>query len=121
MTEPPWRLEFDRTPSLNTIISWKTSGRHWRYKALKKFYLQVAESWRDVHRAPQTLAPMRVVVTRHSPRELDLDGLVGGCKPLLDALVRSGWLRGDRPVDVEVAYHQERSRQDLTVVEISPL
>jgi hypothetical protein len=113
-----WTLQFTRTPSLNEIISWKTSGRHWRYAKLKKILLSQADGQRVAARAPAATGHRSVVITRHSPRELDPDGLVGGCKALLDALVRSGWLVDDKAKWAQVTYRQERSRADRTVVEV---
>ena len=54
-------------------------------------------------------------------RLLDPDNLAGGCKALLDGLVRSGLLPGDGPDDIAVSYHQqkvERRHQEATIVEI---
>lgn len=114
-----WTLRFPRTPSLNAVISWKTSGRHWKYGKLKEDLLELATAQKTVLWAPDAAERRHVVITRHSPRELDPDGLVGGCKALLDALVRSGWLVDDKRQWAEVTYRQERSPEDLTVVEVS--
>jgi hypothetical protein len=43
----------------------------------------------------RTLAICRVMGRRE--RAYDLDNLVGGAKPLIDALVRHGYLAGDTP------------------------
>lgn len=52
---------------------------------------------------------VRIVRRYRSARyELDHDNLVGGCKPLVDALVKVGLLADDRPGLVTVTYEQER-------------
>lgn len=55
--------------------------------------------------------PRRVRIVRRyrSARyELDHDNLVGGCKPLVDALVKVGLIADDRREFVAVTYEQER-------------
>jgi hypothetical protein len=49
-----------------------------------------------------------VKITRRGSRTLDHDNLVGGCKPLLDALVKVGLIEDDTPELVTVEYAQER-------------
>ena len=44
----------------------------------------------------------RVKITRRGSRTLDHDNLVGGCKPLVDALVKVGLIENDTPAPV---YH----------------
>jgi Holliday junction resolvase RusA-like endonuclease len=52
---------------------------------------------------------VRIVRRYRSARyELDHDNLVGGCKPLVDALVKVGLIADDRPGLVTVTYEQER-------------
>lgn len=52
---------------------------------------------------------VRIVRRYRSARyELDHDNLVGGCKPLVDALVKVGLLADDTPALVHVTYEQER-------------
>ena len=50
----------------------------------------------------------RVKITRRGSRTLDHDNLVGGCKPLVDALVKVGLIENDTPALVTVEYAQER-------------
>ena len=52
---------------------------------------------------------VRIVRRYRSARyELDHDNLVGGCKPLVDALVKVGLIADDRREFVAVTYEQER-------------
>jgi hypothetical protein len=57
-------------------------------------------------------------------RELDYGNLVGGLKPVLDAMVRSGWLLDDSPAYCEDHYLQRRhdmlSGIEFTVEDLLP-
>lgn len=61
-------------------------------------------------RSPATGARNVRILRRHRRTcdELDHDNLVGGCKPLVDALVKVGLLADDRPGLATVTYDQER-------------
>jgi hypothetical protein len=63
----------------------------------------------------------RVTITRHGVKLLDYDNLVGGCKPLVDALNRAGLLWDDSPRYCDVTYRQEKTSagQARTVVVVS--
>lgn len=61
-----------------------------------------------------------VTICRHGARLLDVDNLVGGCKPLIDALRRSGLIWDDSPKYLKVVYEQvqvsaKRSKTVITV------
>ena len=62
----------------------------------------------------------RVVITRYGPQLLDYDNLVGGAKPLIDALCNSGAIWDDDPKHLDVTVKQEKSsrREARTEVEI---
>jgi len=62
-----------------------------------------------------------VTVSRHSPRTLDSDNFVGGCKSLIDVLVREGLAWDDSPDYIAVTYKQEASKRAdaRTVVSVS--
>lgn len=49
-----------------------------------------------------------VCITRYSTRSLDKDNLVGGVKPLCDALRASGLLRDDDPDSMLLSVRQRR-------------
>jgi hypothetical protein len=53
----------------------------------------------------------RVVLTRiysGRQREFDVDNLAGGCKVVVDAMVRAGLLRGDDKASAQVTYRQRK-------------
>lgn len=62
----------------------------------------------------------RVKIVRYGPRQLDHDNLVGGCKPVLDALKRAGLIWDDSPAFLAVDYRQLKAapKQARTVVSI---
>ena len=76
-----------------------------------------------VARSGAASTPRQVVITRIGPRVLDHDNLVGGCKPILDALVRGRWLVDDSPDWVTVEYRQERAkgRPTATLIQITEI
>lgn len=65
-------------------------------------------------------AKTQLTITRHSAGELDYGNLVGGCKPLLDALVREGLIFDDSPTWLDDAYAQKpaKQKQGYTEVEV---
>jgi len=93
-----------RIPSLNT---WK--GRHWRsYARLKNHWLNLLRLFaphgdhRDTHR--------RMSITAHQKSRrgfYDLDNFIGGCKPVLDAVKGTGWIKDDHPKWITCDYDQK--------------
>lgn len=105
-----FRIEAD-IQSANAHIMNAGVARHAyrRQRDTWQWYLVVAKRLHDVTNAT---GPRRVTVTRWfsgRQRAFDRDNLIAGCKSLLDALVRSGMLRGDTEADVQVLYKQERA------------
>ena len=55
-----------------------------------------------------------VKIERHAVRLMDHDNFVGGCKPLVDALVRTHLIWDDSPEYVEVNYVQvKKARREI--------
>lgn len=86
----PLELEIPiRTPTMNY---WQRM--HWsRRKRLGKeiaMWLVVAINKSGAARPDRPIARCRILVERESTQEPDYDGLVGGLKPLLDALQPAG-------------------------------
>lgn len=62
-----------------------------------------------------------LIITRHwgkGCRAYDYVNLVGGCKPLVDAIKRAGFLRDDTPKWVDDCYLQRASEDGIARVEI---
>lgn len=102
----------ERTPSLN---QWQRM--HWAKRARLKKRLTREVAWLFCG-APAS-GKRHVIITRHSPRKLDHDNLVGGCKPLVDALVACGALVDDDPESVSVEYRQSAEPSQGVTVELS--
>lgn len=95
------------TPSQNVYQRW-----HWRER---NRYRDTVTSLIRAHllatlAALPRVAPYRVglEVLRQGLRDMDYGNLVGGCKPVLDALVKVGVLYDDAPKWVREHYDQER-------------
>ncbi len=68
---------------------------------------------------PPAQGRMKVRITSYRARFLDHDNLVGGAKPLVDAMCRQGLIKDDSPAWVEIDYQQikvGRGEQKTVVV-----
>ena len=91
-----------------------TQYAHWsKYHAIKKSWLYALRA--ALGTAPATLgrSPRRVEIIAWRSREMDYANLVGGAKPIPDALTRLGWLVDDSPQWMVCSYEQrlEKGRQ----------
>jgi hypothetical protein len=106
------RLEivFDfATPSQNKLKSWRAMiGWNKKFDKYLKNYCLVKK-----YRAGEK---REISITRHSKRTLDFGNLVGGCKPLLDALKRAGLIVDDSPEWIKDGYTQEIGKPKTEVV-----
>lgn len=97
------------TPSQNKLKSWKSLmgwGKKfddylWNYGLVKKYNAHEKRS---------------VSITRYSKKELDFGNLVGGCKPLLDALKRACLIVDDNKEWLQDGYTQEKGEPQTKVV-----
>lgn len=90
------------TPSLNIMRRMHPQA----YKRLRNQYTTIFR----VHANSVTRAKpaqfRKVWIERRGKRLLDHDNLVGGCKPLVDALETAGLIWRDSPRYVEIKYSQ---------------
>lgn len=106
-------------PSLNVYsrAHW-TRRRHWVETAALHIAKTVGRGEADgLHR-------LRVTIQQYRRREVDFDNLVGGCKPLIDALVRMGWARDDNRYWMEQVIRPvvvDHRRAPETEISIEPL
>jgi hypothetical protein len=103
------------TPSQNSL-----SGYSWRRRTIwrKKFESELlGECLRQRLKRPVT-TKRKVTITRHSAGTLDKGNLIGGCKPLLDALVRLGLLVDDSPEWLDDHYRQVKCPRKAARTEI---
>lgn len=102
-------------PSLNAVSGNKGGyGARAKYKKIRDAY-KYAIRERRMYSAldlPGATGRRRVYVTRcmgKGKRRYDRDNLIGGCKPLMDALTLSGLLLDDKEKYLEAHYHQVRA------------
>ena len=105
-----------RVPSQN-----QSQYRHW------SLYHQEKEAWYILLRAqftPRKPAeePVRMVLRSYRTRLVDYANLVGGAKPIPDALIRLGWLKDDSPRWFHCEYYQFEVRKpdERTELEFIP-
>jgi predicted ATPase with chaperone activity len=90
------------TPSLNVL-------QRMHRQAIKRMRDQYTTIFRARSTAVTRVKPgqfRKVWIERRGKRLLDHDNLVGGCKPLVDALERAGLIWRDSPRFVRVEYSQ---------------
>ncbi len=92
-----------RVPSLN---KWK--GCHWRsYSKIKKQWLDLMNLYAPHGGHGNCLRYMEIILYHKSKKGFyDRDNCIGGCKPLLDAIKGTGWIKDDSPKWVDCGYHQ---------------
>ena len=108
-----WTFDIDReVHSLNgrsvNVKGWR-GGVYKRDRDAWQWALKVA---RINQRIPIATAKRRVTLTRHysgKQREFDRGNLIGGCKMILDAMVRESLIVDDKAEYLEDHYGQERS------------
>lgn len=108
------RLDFP-IRSLNQLLR-----QHWatRRKHLEDWEWAIKAAFNGL--PPRAKGRMRVRITSYRTKFLDKDNLIGGAKPLVDALRNQGLIKDDSPQHVEIEYHQIKVRGDhaKTVVEL---
>jgi len=110
-------------PSQNVLATNKGASRH-RYRKLRDDYTTMLRGYRRLYRIPEALGRRRVFIDRvfnGRGRAYDRGNLVGGCKPLLDALVAVGLLVDDAPTFLEDHYSQRRGDEPGVVVRLEEL
>ena len=100
-------------PSQNTVAQNKGSfAARRKYKEYRDSYVILLGNAKVVHEIPDAIALRRVIVTRmYSGRgqSRDRSNIVGGCKPMLDAMHMVGLLVDDSEKWVRDFYHQTRA------------
>ena len=104
-------IEFSEpTLSLN-----KLQRLHW---AARKRVRDSYEQWFRWHARPEHRAKRsqfrHVTIERHGSKQLDHDNFVGGCKPLVDALIRARLIWDDSPDFLTVDYIQCKAKRSKT-------
>jgi len=98
-------------PSQNTVASNKGPGRH-KYRKFREDYEELLRAFMAKLEIPKARGRRRVFITRlYSARgqKRDRGNIVGGCKPLLDAMTNVGLLVDDKEEFLEDHYDQQRA------------
>ena len=124
-----WELRIQKQLlSLNEVGTNAKGNAGRKYRGQRKHYIRKFGPWAS--HLPLPTGHRQVIVTRqyrsvrsarkYPARSYDWDNLVGGSKPLVDALRKSGLLLDDNPKNVTVAYRQEPSgtKSDYVLIEI---
>jgi hypothetical protein len=82
---------------------------HQAVKRLRDQYTTILRSHANAVSRAKPGQFRKVWIERRGVREIDHDNLVGGCKPLLDALERSGLIWRDSPRFLQVQYSQSKT------------
>lgn len=108
------------TPSLNQLIR-----SHWsKRRALRIHYawtIQAAliESGQDISNFKNQ--KQLIKITSYRKIKLDEDNLIGGAKPLIDALKDVNLIKDDSPDYVKIEYYQIIDKTPKTIIEITNL
>lgn len=106
------------TPSRNEVDKWHWGKRNRFREALE---LEVFAYLTPKLRQAFPLDPRNVIrITRYSPGTLDDANMIGGCKQLVDALVRCGVIEDDADDKCTIEYEQQRcpkgkGRTEITI------
>lgn len=89
-----------KVPSQN-----QSQYRHWSlYHAEKEAWFVLLRAQLTPRKAPEE--PVRLVLRSYRARLMDYANLVGGAKPIPDALIRLGYLKDDSPRWFHCEYFQ---------------
>lgn len=99
--------------------------QHWtkKHRKRKSQIWAIKSAWMEKKQKNVQL-PSKVILCRHSPRELDYDNLVGAFKWIRDAvadLLIPGKAPGqaDKSGDIEFEYKQEKSKKKYISITVS--
>jgi Holliday junction resolvase RusA-like endonuclease len=112
-------LSLDKaTPSLNEL-----KGLHWSrmHKLRGEWQWLVKAAVLNDRVTVKLLPKARITIERYGPRRLDHDNLVGGCKQLVDSLVREGFVKDDSPDHLVTQYFQHIDQVPRTIVHIEEM
>lgn len=106
------------TPTNNALLR-----QHWtKYRALRRHWsmlVLVAKAQAKILKAPPA-DHVTVTIVRYGRQPLDTDNLIGGCKPLIDALKDHGLIVDDSPTHLTLHVEQQRGAYARTLVSIVP-
>lgn len=121
---PLWTLDIpEASPSLNAFAN---SLRPYAYQKIRNDWQKyLISAWWEAREHTPALASLtpprraRLTVTRSSPRALDPDNLVGGLKPVIDALRRMNLIHDDDPESLTLDVRAQKARHGATRLELA--
>lgn len=106
-----WRFFVERRPpSMNERLH-NSGPTRFAYAKVRDLWILEFRAARLAHRIPKATGPRRMLARRaYGGREQERDyvNLVGGFKPIVDAMVREGLLVDDEPAQLADRYEQAR-------------
>ena len=121
---PHWSFTLSiEPPSQNVVASNKGAGRH-KYRKFRDDYEELLRAFKDKLAIPTATGRRRVFITRlYSGRgqRRDRGNIVGGCKPLLDALTNVGLLVDDKEEFLEDHYDQQKANAKGVWIQIEEI
>ena len=108
-----WEFTLHLEPPSQNVVSGNKGGGRFKYKDFRDFYRLLLKNQIQSLQIPPAKTKRRVLITRlysGRGRKRDHGNIVGGCKPLLDALTLEGLLVDDSEKFVEDHYYQERGK-----------
>lgn len=106
-----WRFFIERRPpSLNDRLH-NSGPTRFAYAKVRDLWIMEFRAARLAHRIPAATGPRSLrAVRQYSGREQERDrvNLIGGYKPVIDAMVSEGLLVDDAPKWLDDRYEQER-------------
>ena len=107
-------------PSQNIVSGNKGSAKaRSKYRKIRGDYVLLLQAWKNELKIPDATSCRRVSITRRysgRSKRMDRGNMIGGCKPLLDAMTRTGLIVDDREEFLQDHYYQIRS--DFNELEI---
>lgn len=110
-------------PSQNTVAGNHGSTR-WRYAKLRDEFVAWMQQGKANEGIPTATKRRRVLITRQygsRGKRRDRGNLIGGCKPLLDAMTIAGLITDDKEEGVDDHYGQERAKTAGAVITVQEL
>ena len=95
-----------------------------KYRKYRDDYEILLRAWMNELKIPDAVARRRVSVTRRysgRSQKMDRGNLIGGCKPLLDAMTRVGLIVDDNEEFLEDHYYQRRAKEGGVEINIEEM
>lgn len=121
-----WEFTLGIAPPSQNVVSGNKGGYAARaaYKKFRGDYVLLLQAWKNELAIPDAEGRRRIHITRlYSGRgkKMDRGNLIGGCKPLLDAMTRVGLIVDDKEEFLEDHYYQRRAKESGVEINIEEM